>query len=73
VPLAVIAAALGVAWQARRAQREAARATAVKDFLVSVFRASDPRVASDKPRGKITAEELFDAGDGCRELVHIER
>ncbi len=48
-------------WQARRAQREAARATATRDFLVSVFKASDPRIAQDKPRGQVTARELLDA------------
>ena len=47
-------------WQADRAEREAARATATRDFLLSVFKASDPRVASDKPRGQITAKELLD-------------
>ena len=52
----------GTAWQARRAEREAARATATKDFLLSVFRANDPRIASDKPRGEITAKELLDIG-----------
>ncbi|HSE11747.1 MAG TPA: tetratricopeptide repeat protein, partial [Rudaea sp.] len=31
-----------------------------KDFLIRVFRASDPRVAQDKPRGQITAKELLD-------------
>jgi serine/threonine-protein kinase len=28
--------------------------------LLSVFKASDPRIASDKPRGTITAKELLD-------------
>ncbi|HKY90399.1 MAG TPA: protein kinase [Nevskiaceae bacterium] len=46
--------------EAARAQREATRATATKDFLVRVFRASDPRIAQDKPRGQITAKELLD-------------
>ena len=45
---------------AESAQREAARATATKDFLLRVFRASDPRIAQDKPRGQITAKELLD-------------
>jgi serine/threonine-protein kinase len=60
--LALVAGLLGVSWQKRRAEREAARATATKDFLLGVFRASDPRVASDKPRGQITARELLDIG-----------
>jgi len=42
------------------AQREAARATATRDFLIRVFRASDPRIAQDKPRGQVTAKELLD-------------
>lgn len=45
---------------ARSAQREAARANASRDFLLRVFRASDPRSAQDKPRGQITAKELLD-------------
>jgi hypothetical protein len=59
VLLAGIAAAL---WQAQRAQNEAQRATATKNFLVSLFRASDPRIASDRPRAQITAKELLDLG-----------
>ena len=63
-----IITALGIAtWQANvarqeagNAKREAARANATKDFLISVFRASDPRVAQDKPRGQVTAKELLD-------------
>ena len=49
------------AWQATRAEREAARATATRDFLIRVFKASDPRIAQDKPRGQVTARELLDA------------
>ena len=51
---------LGIGWEAAQAQREAARATSTKDFLISVFEASDPRVASDTPRGEITARNLLD-------------
>jgi serine/threonine-protein kinase len=47
--------------EARRAAMEAQRATSIKDFLVGVFRASDPRIAADKPRGEITARDLLDA------------
>ena len=61
-------AALGIAvWQAgvareqaRNAELQATRANATKDFLVRVFRASDPRIAQDKPRGQVTAKELLD-------------
>jgi eukaryotic-like serine/threonine-protein kinase len=63
-----LAIGLGVALRetsiARRqteiASREARTEKATKDFLVSVFKASDPRIASDKPRGTITAKELLD-------------
>ncbi len=66
--LLALFAAFGIAlWQAkvardaaRTAEREAARANATKDFLLRVFRASDPRIAQDKPRGEITAKELLD-------------
>jgi serine/threonine-protein kinase len=66
--LLALIAAFGIAvWQAKvardaaySAEREAARANATKDFLVRVFRASDPRIAQDKPRGQITAKELLD-------------
>ncbi len=61
VLFAVVAGAMGMLWQAQRAVHEAARTTAVKDFLVKIFRASDPRIASDRPRGQITAKELLDA------------
>jgi tetratricopeptide (TPR) repeat protein/predicted Ser/Thr protein kinase len=61
VVLALGAGAIGMGWQARVARVEAARATATKDFLMGVFRASDPRIAADKPRGQITARELLDA------------
>jgi tetratricopeptide (TPR) repeat protein/tRNA A-37 threonylcarbamoyl transferase component Bud32 len=58
--LAVVGGSAGIAWQGVRAQREAQRATTIKDFLVDVFRASDPRIGSDRPRGQITARELLD-------------
>lgn len=60
--LVIIGGSVGIAWQAVRAEREAQRATTIKDFLIGVFRASDPRIAADKPRGEITARELLDVG-----------
>jgi serine/threonine-protein kinase len=60
--LLLIAGMVGVTWQWVRAQRAALRATATKDFLLSVFNAADPRNAQEKPRGQITARELLDAG-----------
>ena len=65
--VALLAIGVGVAavvWQADVARHEARSATAVKDFLLQVFRASDPRIAADKPRGQITARELLDATSG---------
>jgi tetratricopeptide (TPR) repeat protein len=55
-------------WQMQRAEREAQRARAIKDFLVSVFSASDPRKPGDRPPGQITARELLD-----RSVDRIER
>jgi serine/threonine-protein kinase len=57
----IIGGSAGIAWQAVRAEREAQRATTIKDFLIGVFRANDPRIAADKPRGEITARALLDA------------
>ncbi|MGN6518077.1 MAG: hypothetical protein ACTHK2_01480, partial [Dokdonella sp.] len=60
--LVAIVAALGVAlWQADVARAQARRAATIKDFLIDMFRASDPRVAQDKPRGQASARELLDA------------
>ena len=60
----IVILSIGIAatsWQAQRARREAARATATRDFLISIYKASDPRIAQDKPRGQITAREMLDA------------
>ena len=48
VLLSMLGGLVGTAWQARRAQREARKAEAVKDFLKSVFSASDPAEAQGK-------------------------
>ena len=64
VALLILALAAGLgsfAWQARRVEAQAARAEAIKNFLLDVFKASDPRKAVDKPRGGTTARELLDA------------
>jgi tetratricopeptide (TPR) repeat protein len=60
--VALIGGSCAVAWQARVAHAEAARATAVKNFLLQVFNASDPRLPSDTPRGTVTARALLDSG-----------
>ncbi|MDE2347092.1 MAG: protein kinase [Gammaproteobacteria bacterium] len=62
--LLVLTAVGAVLVQARHASRAAARANAIRQFLVSVFSASDPRKISAKPRGEITARELLDANAG---------
>jgi len=62
VLLALIAATAVSLIQAREAKRQAERATATKNFLLGVFRANDPRIATDRPRGEITARELLDIG-----------
>jgi serine/threonine-protein kinase len=41
-----------VAWEAKEAAQQARRAEAAKAFLVDIFSASDPRIASDKPRAR---------------------
>jgi eukaryotic-like serine/threonine-protein kinase len=63
VLLALLAGLVGTAWQARRAEREARKAEAVKDFLKSLFEASDPAEAQGKER---TARQLLE--DGARRI-----
>ena len=58
--LAVTIGVGGVLWQADRAERAAARANVIKDFLIGVFQANDPRAPRDKPPGEVTAKELLD-------------
>lgn len=62
--LGVVAGSAAAAWQAHVARGHEARATAAKNFLVELFAANDPRVASDRPRSATTARELLDAGAG---------
>ena len=49
----------GTAWQARRAQVQAARATAVLGFVERLFEGTDPSVSKGQA---ITARELLDRG-----------
>ncbi len=59
--LAVATGVGGVLWQADRAERAAARADVIKEFLIGVFQADDPRARHDKPPSEVTAKELLDA------------
>lgn len=60
--LAVAGGTAGVAWQAARAERQAARATAVKDFLIDLLTAADARSDTGIPMGERRAKDLLDAG-----------
>jgi len=57
--LSLIGGLVATTWQARRAEREARKADAVKDFLKSLFSASDPAQAQGK---EPTARQLLEAG-----------
>jgi eukaryotic-like serine/threonine-protein kinase len=57
--LSLAAGLAGTLWQARATSREAAKAQAVKNFVVSLFRVSQP----EESRGReITARELLERG-----------
>jgi tetratricopeptide (TPR) repeat protein len=58
--LALLGGSAGVAWQAHEARAQARRAEGVKDFLLGVFTAADPRVAGGKPNGQTPAKTLID-------------
>lgn len=58
--LALVAGVAGVAWQAYEARAQARRAEAVKDFLLGIFSAADPRLPTDKPNGQTPAKALLD-------------
>lgn len=57
---ALLAGVAGVLWQAQEARTQARRAEAVKDFLLGVFQAADPRLAADRPAGQTPAKALLD-------------
>ena len=66
VVLSLIGGTVGIAWQARRAEREAARATAARQFLAGVFRETDPANA----RGdSLTAGDMLDRAAGRLDSV----
>ncbi|MEO7205728.1 MAG: serine/threonine-protein kinase [Steroidobacteraceae bacterium] len=60
VIMAILIATVVALRQAQQARREASRAEASRDYLLSIFRAADPRTASDKPRSELTAKQLLD-------------
>src|SRR5205814_875557 len=61
VALALLGGVIVTNQQARRAEAEARKALAVKDFLKSIFSAADPGNAQGK---EITARQLIDNGSG---------
>ncbi|QDH71092.1 serine/threonine-protein kinase [Marilutibacter alkalisoli] len=71
--MTLTAGLVGTAWQARRAEQQAAQATAIRNYLVQLFKASDPRIASDRPRGQITARELLDIGSARLDSEFADR
>lgn len=60
VAVALVAGAGAALWQARIADREAAKAVAIKDYLVGIFRHNDPSVVGNRQRSTITAAEILD-------------
>jgi serine/threonine-protein kinase len=58
--LAVAGGTAGIAWQARRAEAEAARANAIKSYLLDLFSQGDPR--SGRSIANMTAKDLLDIG-----------
>jgi tRNA A-37 threonylcarbamoyl transferase component Bud32 len=65
----IIAGSAGILWQARealqqarRAEQEGRKATAVKDFLLDIFRQSSLQNPGGVEAKKITAEQLLDVG-----------
>ena len=59
--MAMVGGTGGVLWQAKRAEREATRANAIKDFLIGLFEKGDPH-GGGKPSLSMTAKELLDSG-----------
>ncbi len=59
--VAMVGGTGGILWQAQRAEREAARANAIKDFLIGLFERGNPH-GGGKPSLSMTAKELLDFG-----------
>lgn len=62
VAASLIAGVAGIVWQSRIARLEAAKATAVKDFLVGIFEHSSTIHPDGAAARKVSAEELLDLG-----------
>ncbi len=69
VLLAIVVGLIGVSWQAReahlqalRAQTESQKATAVKEFLLDIFKQSSLQNPGGVEARKLTAEQLLDVG-----------
>ena len=60
--LAVVGGSVGIAWQARRTEAEARKATAVKDFLIGIFNANGTENPDGAKARATTAEQLLDLG-----------
>jgi eukaryotic-like serine/threonine-protein kinase len=67
--IVMIAGSIGIAWQAhkalqqaQRAEREGQKATAVKDFLIDIFKQSSVQNPGGVEAKKVTAEQLLDVG-----------
>jgi serine/threonine-protein kinase len=58
--LALVLGTAGIAWQARRAEQQAARANAIKDYLIALFDRTDP--GGGNPIATMTAKQVLDAG-----------
>jgi tetratricopeptide (TPR) repeat protein/tRNA A-37 threonylcarbamoyl transferase component Bud32 len=62
VALALAGGVAGMAWQAQRARDEAAKATAVKDFLLDVFRTTEIGSGNAAAAQQTTARQLLERG-----------
>ncbi|MCX7072396.1 MAG: protein kinase [Gammaproteobacteria bacterium] len=58
--LLLAAGVAATAWQAVQTATQARRAAITKDFLISVFKASDPRSDNPRPLGQRSVRELLD-------------
>jgi eukaryotic-like serine/threonine-protein kinase len=62
VILSLAAGAAGMAWQSRRARAEAAKATAVKNFLLRVFTTTEMSGGNAEVAQQTTARQLLERG-----------